>query len=99
MGEDETVQHVILQCEKYGRDRTEMMRVILPQLGCNMNEMVEQTGREWMVLLLGLCRETYCGSERVLGENVVCQVYTLQVYAGYCWSLFFPLTGAAVIKA
>jgi len=58
MGEDETVEHVILECEKYGRDRTEMMRVILPELGCNMNEMVEKTGREWMVLLLGLCRET-----------------------------------------
>ena len=58
MGEDETVEHVMLECEKYDRDRAEMMRVILPELGCNVNEMVEKTGKEWMVLLLGLSTET-----------------------------------------
>ena len=29
MGEDKTVEHVVLGCEKYDRDRMEMMRVIL----------------------------------------------------------------------
>ena len=63
MGEDETVEHVILECEKYDRERMEMMRVVLDELGCEMNEVVEMTGREWMVLLLGLCGET---CERVM---------------------------------
>ena len=62
--EDETVVHVILECEKYDRERREMMRVILLELGCNENELVEKTGREWMVLLLGLCGET---TENMIG--------------------------------
>ena len=37
--------------------------MILSELGHNRNERVEKTGREWMVLLLGLCRET---SERMM---------------------------------
>ena len=57
-GEDETVEHVILECEKYDRDRREMMRVILPELGCRVNEKVEKTEKEWMLLLLGLSTET-----------------------------------------
>ncbi|MPC70151.1 hypothetical protein E2C01_064390 [Portunus trituberculatus] len=36
MGEDEMVEHIMLECEK--------------------DERVEKTGREWMVLLLGLCK-------------------------------------------
>ena len=39
-------------------DRMEMMQVILSELGHGWDERVEKTGREWMVLLLGLCRET-----------------------------------------
>ena len=58
MGEDETVEHVILKCEKYDHDRMEMMRVILTEMGRQMNEVFKRTGREWMVLLLGLCRQT-----------------------------------------
>ena len=58
MGEDESVEHVVLECEKYERDRMEMMQVILTELGPSWDERVEKTGREWMVLLLGLCRET-----------------------------------------
>ncbi|MPC39330.1 hypothetical protein E2C01_032863 [Portunus trituberculatus] len=53
----------MLECEKYERDRHEMMQVILSELGHNRNERVEKTGREWMVLLLGLCSET---SERMM---------------------------------
>ena len=64
MGEDESVEHVVLECEKYERDRMEMMQVILTELGHSWDERVENTG--WvllhteyrMVLLLGLCRET-----------------------------------------
>ncbi|MPC66674.1 hypothetical protein E2C01_060825 [Portunus trituberculatus] len=48
----------MLECEKYERDRHEMMQVILSEFGHNRNERVEKTGREWLVLLLGLCRET-----------------------------------------
>ena len=58
LGEDETVEHVMLECERYERDRREMMQVVLAELGHNRNERVEKTGWEWMVLLLGLCRET-----------------------------------------
>ena len=58
MGEDETVEHVILECEKYNRERMEMMNVVLIEMGCEMNEVIERTGKEWMVLLLGLCAET-----------------------------------------
>ena len=54
MGED----HVVLEWEKYERDRMEMMQVILTELGHSWDERVEKAGREWMVLLLGLCRET-----------------------------------------
>ena len=52
MGEDETVEHVMLECVKYARDRHEMMQVVLRELG---QDRVEKTGREWMVVLLGLC--------------------------------------------
>ena len=45
------------------KDRHEMMQVILRELGHNRNERVEMTGREWMVLLLGLCGDT---SERMI---------------------------------
>ena len=49
MGEDEMVEHVVLECVKYARDRYEMMQVVLRELG---HDRVEMTGREWMVLLL-----------------------------------------------
>ena len=29
MGDDEAMEHVVLECEKYDRDRMKMMRVIL----------------------------------------------------------------------
>ena len=43
IGEDETVELVILECEKYGSDRMKMMRVILTEMGREMNE-VEGNG-------------------------------------------------------
>ena len=58
MGEDETVEHVVLECERYNRERMEMMRVVLVEMGYEANVRVERTGREWMVLLLGLCDES-----------------------------------------
>ena len=36
----------------------EMMRVILTEMGREMNKVIERIGREWMVLLVGLCGET-----------------------------------------
>ncbi|MPC31566.1 hypothetical protein E2C01_024860 [Portunus trituberculatus] len=65
MGEDETVEHVMLECEKYERERHEIMQLILSELGHNRDERVEKTGREWMVLLLGLCKGT---SERIIED-------------------------------
>ncbi|MPC90116.1 hypothetical protein E2C01_085086 [Portunus trituberculatus] len=60
MGEDEKVEHVMLECVKYVKDRNEMMQVVMRELG---NARVEKTGREWMVLLLELCGEM---SERMI---------------------------------
>ena len=40
MGEDESVGHV-LECEKYERDKMEMMQVILTELGHSWDERVE----------------------------------------------------------
>ncbi|XP_050705903.1 uncharacterized protein LOC126991179 [Eriocheir sinensis] len=54
-GVDETVQHVVLECKKYDRERTKMMHVFLSEMGRDVNG---RTGREWMVLLLGLSGET-----------------------------------------
>ena len=56
MGEDELVEHVVLECEKYERDRMEIMQVILTELGHSWEERVEKTGREWMVMLLRVYR-------------------------------------------
>ena len=58
MGVDETVEHVVLECERYYRERMEMMQVVLDEMGYEVNVRVERTGREWMVLLLGLCDES-----------------------------------------
>ena len=55
MGEDETVEHMVLQCGKYDLETMEMMHVILTEMGREINEVIERTGREWIVLLLGLC--------------------------------------------
>ena len=57
MGEDESVEHVVLGCGMYERFRMEMMQVMLTELGHNWDERVEKTGRAWMVLLLRLCRD------------------------------------------
>ena len=46
MGEDETVEHMVLECEKYDRDIMEMIRVILTEMGREINEVIERTGRE-----------------------------------------------------
>ncbi len=62
-GEDETVEHVMLECEKYQRDRLEMMEVAVSEMGWDVNEVIEITEKEWMVLLLGLSGEA---SERMV---------------------------------
>ena len=63
MGENETAEHVVLECEKFDRNRMEMMHLILTEMGREMNEVTERTGREWMVFLLGMCGE---GNERMI---------------------------------
>lgn len=49
VGQDETV-NVMLECEKYDGERTEMMYVISNEISCEMNEVEGKTGREWMFL-------------------------------------------------
>ena len=58
MRKDETVEHVVLECEKYDRDGMETMHVILIEMEREINEVIERTGREWMVLVVGLYGET-----------------------------------------
>ncbi|MPC68444.1 hypothetical protein E2C01_062646 [Portunus trituberculatus] len=45
MGEDETVEHVVLECVKYARDRNEIMQVVLRELGNVSVEMIGIKGR------------------------------------------------------
>ena len=46
--DSETVEHVVLECEKYDRDRMEMMRVILREMGREMNERLKELeGNGW----------------------------------------------------
>ena len=54
MGVDETVEHVVLECVRYERDRNEMMQVVLREMGHGR----VKTGRECMVVVLGMCGET-----------------------------------------
>ena len=50
-GGDETVEHVMLECVKYARDRNELIQVVLREQGHGR----VKTGREWMVVVLGMC--------------------------------------------
>ena len=62
---------------EYEYERIEMMCVILIEMEREMNEVIERTGREWMVLLVGLWGGEYKDDwrgERVSGENVVCEI-------------------------
>ena len=38
MGEDESLEHGVLKCEKYERDKMEMMQGILTELGHSWDE-------------------------------------------------------------
>ena len=58
MGEDESVEHIFLECEGYERERWEMMQTTLRELGSEVNERVEKTGKERMMLLVGLSEES-----------------------------------------
>ena len=44
-----SLEHVVLECEKYKRERMEMMQVILTELGHSWDERVEKMGRECTV--------------------------------------------------
>ena len=41
MGEDETVAHEILECEKYDSDRMKMMHAVLSTMQCEVCEVTE----------------------------------------------------------
>ena len=56
-GVDETVAHVILECEKYERERLEMLEVAKKEVllhASEVNGVIVRTESEWMLLLLGL---------------------------------------------
>lgn len=66
---DETVEHLVLECARYERDKM-MTCIILTEQGGETNEIAERMGR---VLLLGLCEDREkCtddgNSERVFGR-------------------------------
>ncbi len=46
---------MILECKKYDREKTRMMQMFLGEVGLEVNG---RTGKEWMVLLLGLSGQT-----------------------------------------
>ena len=76
-GVDETVCHVILECEKYERERWEMFKVVKNEmllLASEVNGMVVRTEREWMLLLLGLS-----------GEETDCMMEAVKVFLERMW--------------
>lgn len=77
------------------------MQVILTEMGYDMNEVVERTGRDCMVLLLGPCGETtdrmIVAVKRLPGENKVCKEQRM-ISVGYCLS-FLSFSGVAIRKA
>ncbi|XP_045115935.1 uncharacterized protein LOC123507244 [Portunus trituberculatus] len=57
-GVDETVEHLMLECEEYGCARDRMLGVVTEEIGVEAcSEMRERNAREWMEYLLGLCVE------------------------------------------
>ncbi len=59
IGEDETVEHMVLECVKYARDRNEMMQVVQRELG----KVRVKTGKEW----IGWCCSWGCVGRRMKG--------------------------------
>lgn len=45
-GEEETIEHIVLQCEKYSPDRWVTMQDVLSGSGCEGNELVRRAGKE-----------------------------------------------------
>ena len=53
----ESVEHVMLECPKYARERQRMMNVVLKELAAEENVLMGRDGKEWMISLLGLNEE------------------------------------------
>ena len=97
---------MVLECEKYDRDRMEMMHVILTEMGREMNEVTERNRREWMVLLIALGRDWETNARMIdavkdfLETIWYARSRNYIVYTEYVFFLFFffflfqPLTGA-----
>ena len=76
-------------------DRIELMHVILTAMGREMNEVIERTGREWNMLLVGLCRETSTRMTDVVKEFLEKMWYArsrnYSIYLEYAlFSVCFP---------
>ena len=80
IGEDELVEHVVLECEKYERDRMEMMQVILTELGHSWDERVKMTGREW----------THFAPNSILKCLYYAHIYPYLIYCNPTWSQTYP---------
>ena len=69
MGENDSVEHVFLECEGYVGERWEMIQTTLRELlGCEENERIEKTGKEWMMVLVGLSEESTEGIIKAVKE-------------------------------
>ncbi len=52
---EETIEHVMLQCTRYEKERTEMVNVVKQEIGINRwNEMIEGRPKRTKEYLLGL---------------------------------------------
>lgn len=57
-GVDETVEHVVLECERYEDARARMLEVVIGELGVETwNDMRQENTNKQIVYLLGLCEE------------------------------------------
>ncbi len=61
---EETIDHVMLQCTRYEKERTGMVKVLKQEIGINRwNEMIEGRPKRTMEYLLGLSLLEKCSYE------------------------------------
>jgi hypothetical protein len=44
----------MLECEKYQRERTQMMNVVIMEMGGTENRIYNRTAWQWMIFMLGI---------------------------------------------
>ena len=58
MAGDETIEHMIQECDQYGREKMEMMQVIMTSMGCEIN-VAERAGC-WGVVFRTIMKQHRC---------------------------------------